>query len=59
MSNGRGVSDIDISALLHSKDAVSCLKGNGDYSSEECLKTTLNRPIWSLPIRHFPNFALT
>lgn len=37
MSNGRGVSDMDISALLHSKDAVSCLKGNGDYSSEECL----------------------
>jgi len=37
MANGRGVSDMDISTLLHSKGVVSCLKGNGDYSSEECL----------------------
>lgn len=37
MANGRGVSDMDISTLLHSKGVVSRLKGNGDYSSEECL----------------------
>lgn len=37
MSNGRGVSDADITALLHQKDVVKRLKGNGDYASDECL----------------------
>lgn len=38
MSNGRGVSDIDIQTLLHTKGAVKRLKGNGDYASDECLE---------------------
>lgn len=38
MANGRGVSDNDISALLHQKGIVKRLKGNGDYASDECLK---------------------
>lgn len=38
MKNGRGVTDDDISALLHKKGVVKQLKGNGDYASDECLK---------------------
>lgn len=38
MKNGRGVTDDDISALLHKKGIVKQLKGNGDYASDECLK---------------------
>lgn len=38
MANGRGVSDADIEALLHTKGIVKRLKGDGDYKSEECLK---------------------
>lgn len=38
MQNGRGVTDDDISALLHKKGIVKQLKGNGDYASDECLK---------------------
>lgn len=38
MSNGRGVSDADITTLLHQKGIVKQLKGNGDYASDECLK---------------------
>lgn len=38
MSNGRGVSDADITTLLHKKGIVKQLKGNGDYASDECLK---------------------
>ena len=37
MANGRGVSDADISALLHQKGVVKRLKGDGDYASDECL----------------------
>ena len=37
MSNGRGVSDADITTLLHQKGIVKRLKGNGDYASDECL----------------------
>lgn len=37
MSNGRGVNDMDIQTLLHSKGVVKRLKGNGDYASDECL----------------------
>ena len=38
MSNGRGVSDEDINALLKSKKrGVKKLKGNGDFRSEECI----------------------
>lgn len=37
MSNGHGVSDADITALLHQKGIVKRLKGNGDYASDECL----------------------
>jgi hypothetical protein len=37
MSNGRGVSDADITTLLHQKGMVKRLKGNGDYASGECL----------------------
>lgn len=37
MANGRGVSDADVSALLHQKGVVKRLKGNGDYASDECL----------------------
>ena len=32
MKNGRGVTDDDISALLHKKGIVKQLKGNGDYA---------------------------
>lgn len=38
MSNGRGVSDMDIQTLLHSKGVVKRLKGDGDYASDECVK---------------------
>lgn len=38
MKNGRGVTDDDISTLLHKKGVVKQLKGNGDYASDECLK---------------------
>lgn len=38
MKNGRGVTDDDISALLHKKGIVKQLKGNGDYASDECLR---------------------
>ena len=41
MKNGRGVSDTDISVLLHQKGIVKRLNGNGDFSSDEsidCLK---------------------
>lgn len=38
MSNGRGVSDEDIDALLKSKKrGVKRLKGDGDFRSEECV----------------------
>lgn len=37
MSNGRGVSDADINALLKSK-RLKKLKGNGDFRSRECMK---------------------
>ena len=38
MANGRGVSDADIDALLHSKKrGVKKLKGDGDFRSEECI----------------------
>lgn len=37
MSNGRGVSDADITTLLHQKGMVKRLKGNGNYASDECL----------------------
>lgn len=37
MSNGRGVSDADITTLLHQKGMVKRLKSNGDYASDECL----------------------
>ena len=37
MSNGRGVSDADITTLLHQKGTVKQLRGNGDYASDECL----------------------
>lgn len=39
MSNGRGVSDADIDALLKSKKrGVKKLKGDGDFRSEECIE---------------------
>ena len=38
MANGRGVSDADIDKLLKSKKWVRELKGNGDFSSEECIE---------------------
>ena len=39
MSNGRGVSDADIDALLRSKKCgVKKLKGDGDFRSEECIE---------------------
>lgn len=37
MSNGRGVSDADITTLLHQKGRVKRLNGDGDYASDECL----------------------
>ena len=37
MANGRGVSDNDITALLHQPGIVKRLKGDGDYKSAECL----------------------
>lgn len=37
MTNGRGVSDMDIQTLLHSNGVVKRLKGSGDYASDECL----------------------
>ena len=37
MANGRGVSDDDISTLLHERGIVKRLKGDGDYRSDECL----------------------
>ena len=38
MANGRGVSDVDIEALLRSKRrGVKKLKGDGDFRSEECI----------------------
>lgn len=37
MANGRGVTDEDITWLLHQKGIVKRLKGNGDYKSAECL----------------------
>lgn len=37
MSNGRGVIDADIEAILHTKGVVKRLKGDGDYKSKECL----------------------
>lgn len=37
IANGRGVSDQDIENLLHTMGTVKRLKGNGDYSSKECL----------------------
>jgi len=37
ISNGRGVSDADITTILHQKGMVKQLKGNGDYVSDECL----------------------
>lgn len=37
MANGRGVSDNDITALLHQPGVVKRLKGDGDYKSAECL----------------------
>lgn len=37
MANGRGVSDADITALLHQHGVVKRLKGDGDYASDECL----------------------
>ena len=39
MSNGRGVSDADIDALLQSKKSgVKKLQGDGDFRSEECIE---------------------
>jgi len=38
MANGRGVSDEDINKLLKSKKCVKELKGNGDFSSPECIE---------------------
>ncbi len=39
MSNGRGVTDMDINDLLRSKKrGVKKLKGNGDFRSDECIK---------------------
>lgn len=37
MSNGRGVTDADVTALLHSKGVVKRLKGDGDFASDECI----------------------
>lgn len=37
MANGRGVSDKDIDALLHTSGVVKRLKGDGDFRSNECV----------------------
>lgn len=38
MQNGRGVSDEDITRMLHQKGIVKRLSGNGDFRSKESLK---------------------
>jgi hypothetical protein len=37
MTNGRGISDNDINWILHQKNIVKRLKGNGDFRSKECV----------------------
>lgn len=37
MRNGRGVSDVDMTTLLHQKGMVKRLEDNGSYASDECL----------------------
>lgn len=61
MSNGRGVSDADITTLLHQKGVVKQLKGNGDYASDECLNYLKQSDIvvTNPPFSKFRNYLAT
>jgi hypothetical protein len=61
MSNGRGVSDVDIDNLLHSKSiSIKRLEGDGDFRSDECIKylkqadIVVTNPPFSLLDEYFP-----
>ncbi|MFA6832995.1 MAG: adenine-specific methyltransferase EcoRI family protein [Bacteroidaceae bacterium] len=61
MSNGRVVSDADITTLLHQKGKVTRLKGNGDYASDECLNylTQSDIVVTNPPFSKFRSYLAT